>query len=1049
MAEYNNRYTTTNAGEHNGKTTSNNCTNDYYYNNSNPSGNNDVNASTNNHYRATSNIAANIKPDAPTEGSFQQGLYQTSSSLAGVQPSYVLHATPIPHPPQHPLMSLPPPITSAMNSQASPSQSINHLYHNRNNNNSIGNSFTSRASPHFQMLGHNRNNSSEHNIQYETSHQYGCGGNNDAAFSHVPQSYMNGYPLSQPKPTLPLPANHQSQTQTQEQQQPPQPRDSQEQLTSNNFPNDPTSSSQPHNSNDKFNSSSYHMGQPSQSNSQFVRQFSHHLNPNYAVNLKFIKDLNTMMNNWSEDEVKARRRLVKFDVSHGDNNTMQMINFEAIKSVDYGVTQAVISCIYWQEKNRFICTSVDIILLLEYLVHQSFGIEEKNRIRRNLQSLKPTTVSRSNKNDRDFFSLIMSMENPRPRNIEKDLKVFNWSDLGKAIAKVMSKYYVVSSPSPGSANLWCNGGHQSHNVPLSGSPAPAAPLAPATRQTPQSSQTSQEGGMHARQSQLAYGNGNNLHHASQPPLHKPSLPPLTSVAPISNSSTPTSTQFPHHQSPQPYGEEIRSSSSAPDLQKTHYSSDSNRRKDFAFPPTARVQSSNTSTIGTPSDSSNVRRQVTPTYHTQESKQQYHHHYHSQPTGFQLPLPPPRLFPSGKHSYSRVTPSTIDAGVTSQQQQQQPVIPRSSDESTKETSNMNSVASFGLLNSAANDSSSFSNKEESSSDSDRCTSKLKSGSNARGLVSSSGQHPPSINFSDSPSPDKEIEGDTSSGSERPSSNDDDDAGSALSGNSKASVDNSDDSGQTNKSNGISNSNSSISSGSKDSSSLFSMQRDSGNSSEESTMSNSVPGSGKLTPLNFNNNNNSVGSLSGTNGGAAATTSSSFPKTSLRALIDPQPSSLLGHKVEEDGEPVGDNGNEDEDGSMEDDADEMDVDDGNKIHNPNWNRDESIRIRAPPMTKKRRRKPQRKMSNSHHQLQNNATSQYFDNKNEKFTSSHHQPLPSLNGGVMKPQLPPISQLLKSEYTSNEASPPSSPAYQSPLAVDDERVPLVKKVHNWKDY
>ncbi|QFZ29365.1 hypothetical protein EJF18_50603 [Clavispora lusitaniae] len=38
----------------------------------------------------------------------------------------------------------------------------------------------------------------------------------------------------------------------------------------------------------------------------------------------------------------------------------------------------------------------------------------------------------------------MAMENPRPRNIEKDLKVFKWADLFVAVSKVLSKY----SPNP-------------------------------------------------------------------------------------------------------------------------------------------------------------------------------------------------------------------------------------------------------------------------------------------------------------------------------------------------------------------------------------------------------------------------------------------------------------------------------------------------------------------------------------------------------------------------------------------------------------------------
>ncbi|KAL6450663.1 hypothetical protein SBY92_000909 [Candida maltosa Xu316] len=156
-----------------------------------------------------------------------------------------------------------------------------------------------------------------------------------------------------------------------------------------------------------------------------------------------MKDLNLMPQNWTIVEKEQHRRLVQFEFTA--ENNLQYISFQGIDPEKYENTKPTVSCIYWKDKGKYIVTSVDIILLLEYLVQQTFDVEEKNRIRRNLQSLKPTTISRTSLADREFFNLIMSMENPRPRNIEKDLKVFNWCDLGKAVGKVMSKYYVVPS----------------------------------------------------------------------------------------------------------------------------------------------------------------------------------------------------------------------------------------------------------------------------------------------------------------------------------------------------------------------------------------------------------------------------------------------------------------------------------------------------------------------------------------------------------------------------------------------------------------------------
>ena len=222
MGQYN-RLTTANASENNGNNNNNNNNNNntgsgsgsgntgsynsnpYYSNNTN--GHNYGNTNKH-HYRSTSDIAANINLGTPNGGTFHQSLYQSS-------PPPALHATPIPQPPQHPLMSLPPPITSAMNSQAKPphasignvyntnhNQSSNGNHYHNDHNNNINDSFTLRASPHFQMLEHNRTQSYRSGPQ-DYTHPPQYGGGTDAAFDHVPQSHVNGLPLSQPKPTLP------------------------------------------------------------------------------------------------------------------------------------------------------------------------------------------------------------------------------------------------------------------------------------------------------------------------------------------------------------------------------------------------------------------------------------------------------------------------------------------------------------------------------------------------------------------------------------------------------------------------------------------------------------------------------------------------------------------------------------------------------------------------------------------------------------------------------------------------------------------------------
>lgn len=109
----------------------------------------------------------------------------------------------------------------------------------------------------------------------------------------------------------------------------------------------------------------------------------------------------------------------------------------------------VISCIYWRERNDYFITSVDCIYLLESLIGIQFTVEEKNRIRRNLEGFRPLTVSKCKAECADFFKLIMSFPHPKPRNIEKDVKVFAWKTLPHALRKIIRKYtpsYITSTP---------------------------------------------------------------------------------------------------------------------------------------------------------------------------------------------------------------------------------------------------------------------------------------------------------------------------------------------------------------------------------------------------------------------------------------------------------------------------------------------------------------------------------------------------------------------------------------------------------------------------
>lgn len=166
--------------------------------------------------------------------------------------------------------------------------------------------------------------------------------------------------------------------------------------------------------------------------------------------LKIEGDLDKMSDDWSQEEQDAKRRLVEFKRSqHGSTITT---SFAPVTPEARATRSICVSCIWWEEKDECFITSVDTIYLLEQLVNVRFTVEEKNRIRRNLEGFRPLTVSKAKQDSEEFFKVIMGFPNPKPRNIEKDVKVFPWKILSHALKKIISKY-VCCSPTPYSRKL--------------------------------------------------------------------------------------------------------------------------------------------------------------------------------------------------------------------------------------------------------------------------------------------------------------------------------------------------------------------------------------------------------------------------------------------------------------------------------------------------------------------------------------------------------------------------------------------------------------------
>lgn len=158
--------------------------------------------------------------------------------------------------------------------------------------------------------------------------------------------------------------------------------------------------------------------------------------------LKLISPLDAFAHGWSQSEYDAGRRLVRFNVKQARN--ILRVSADIVQQEDHREGDTVVSCIYRPETDECVITSVDIIYLLENLVDSDFEIEEKNRIRRNLEGFKPDTIAKDKAQCHKFYQRIMKFPNPQPRTIDKNIKVFQWKVLEKALNKIVSKYVSFS-----------------------------------------------------------------------------------------------------------------------------------------------------------------------------------------------------------------------------------------------------------------------------------------------------------------------------------------------------------------------------------------------------------------------------------------------------------------------------------------------------------------------------------------------------------------------------------------------------------------------------
>ena len=217
--------------------------------------------------------------------------------------------------------------------------------------------------------------------------------------------------------------------------------------------------------------------------------------------LKISGKLDTMAESWTQEEWENRRRIVLFRKTQ--TGSTLTATFRPVPVNERPPNSICVSCIWWAEKNECYVTSVDTIQLLEQLVAapNRFSVEEKNRIRRNLEGFHPFTVSKSKPDSEEFFKLIMGFPNPKPRNIEKDVKVFPWKILEPALKTIISKYSASPSSTVSASNMV---------PPISSAPYATLPTPPGHGMPSQSGLSSH----HDMQSQYSVASGG--HHDSIP-----------------------------------------------------------------------------------------------------------------------------------------------------------------------------------------------------------------------------------------------------------------------------------------------------------------------------------------------------------------------------------------------------------------------------------------------------------------------------------------------------------------------------------------------------
>lgn len=162
----------------------------------------------------------------------------------------------------------------------------------------------------------------------------------------------------------------------------------------------------------------------------------------FPCELNLDGNLGDVAKDWTQEEQGMKRKRVQFQRSHSGSRFTA--TFNTITPEEWSLGSICISCIFWEAKNEYVVTSVDVIHLLESLVEVRFTRQEKDRIRRNLETFPSLVVSKGTAEE--FLMEIQGFSRPKPWSIERNIKVFPWVVLSDMLKKIISRY--VSNPPP-------------------------------------------------------------------------------------------------------------------------------------------------------------------------------------------------------------------------------------------------------------------------------------------------------------------------------------------------------------------------------------------------------------------------------------------------------------------------------------------------------------------------------------------------------------------------------------------------------------------------